>query len=128
MIFKAELHLYLGGIFVFDPLILAVYSGMTQVVIGKSAKYALFDSTKEMAYIPISRELKSKGKAAVDIIGARLSRSGSSLIQVAIFIIFPTATYLTISKILMSIFIVMVVIWIIAVKLLNRDYLKALKE
>ena len=97
------------------------------MVVGKSTKYALFDPTKEMAYIPINNQLKSKGKAAVDIIGARLSRSAASFLQAMIFVVFPAATYLTISEVLMSIFIIMTVIWIIAVKLLNKDYLEQLE-
>ena len=128
LILKDEFHLYLGGFLVFDPLVVAVYTGMTQVVIGKSTKYALFDATKEMAYIPISNQLKSKGKAAVDVIGARLSRSVASFIQAAIFIIFPAATYLTISKVLMGVFVIMVVIWVIAIRLLNKDYLEQLEN
>lgn len=128
IIFKNSLHVYLSSLFIFDPLILTVYLGMAQVVAGKSSKYALFDPTKEMAYIPIDNQLKSKGKAAVDIIGARLSRSGASFIQALIFIIFPNATYLTISEILMMIFILMLVIWIIAVKQLNKLYLSKLEE
>jgi AAA family ATP:ADP antiporter len=127
LIFKAKAHLYLGSFIIFDPLVIAVYVGMAQVVVGKSTKYALFDPTKEMAYIPINNQLKSKGKAAVDIIGARLSRSAASFLQAMIFVVFPAATYLTISEVLMSIFIIMTVIWIIAVKLLNKDYLEQLE-
>lgn len=128
LIFKSQAHLYLGAFFIFDPLVIAVYVGMAQVVVGKSTKYALFDPTKEMAYIPINPQLKSKGKAAVDIIGARLSRSGASLLQALIFIIFPAATYLTISEVLMSIFVFMTVIWIISVNLLNKQYVEAVKN
>lgn len=128
LIFNYEVHLYLKGILFFDPLAIAVYIGMTQVVVGKSTKYALFDPTKEMAYIPINNQLKSKGKAAVDIIGARFSRSGASLLQAMIFIIFPSATYMTISSTLMAVFVVMVIIWLIAVRLLNKDYSKQLEK
>ena len=38
------------------PLYAAVLVGAAQNVFSKSAKYALFDPCKEMAYIPLDRE------------------------------------------------------------------------
>ena len=44
------------------PLMLAVIVGAAQNIMSKAAKYSLFDPCKEMAYIPLDQEQKSKGK------------------------------------------------------------------
>jgi AAA family ATP:ADP antiporter len=47
------------------PLMAAVYVGAFQNALGKGTKYALFDPTREMAYIPLDQELKVDRKSVV---------------------------------------------------------------
>jgi AAA family ATP:ADP antiporter len=105
-----------------DPLMLVIVAGMIQNTLSKSTKYTFFDITKEMSYVPLNDELKSKGKAAVDIIGAKAGKSLSSLIQSSVFIILPSATYESISIYLMCVFSLICLVWIWAVKELAKEY------
>lgn len=66
-------------------LTLAMIVGTLQNAISKAAKYSLFDPTKEMVYIPLDDETKVKGKAAVDVVAARLGKAGGAVSLIAIF-------------------------------------------
>ncbi len=103
------------------PLMLAVIFGMAQNIMSKSTKYSLFDPTKEMSYIPLDQEQKVKGKAAIDVVGARLGKSGGSLIQQGLLVIFGTIAGITpyVAVILMG----FIVAWMFAVRSLNRQFL-----
>lgn len=105
-----------------DPLLLAVTIGAWQNVFSKSSKYTFFDATKEMSYVPLDDELKTKGKAAADVIATKFGKSFSALIQSMIFMIAPNATYNTISFYIMIIFFVVCFIWLYAVRCLSKEY------
>ena len=100
---------------------LSVLFGTIQNVLSKSTKYALFDPTKEMAYIPLDDESKSKGKAAVDVVGGRLGKAGGAGIQQFIFL-FTTAGVTGIIDILSVLVDGFVAIWIFAVIALHKRF------
>jgi ATP/ADP translocase len=98
--------------------------GAIQNVLSKATKYSLFDSTKEMAYIPLSLELRTKGKAAVEVIGMKFGKSLGAFIQSSIFLIVPTATFDSITFYMMIIFFVVLFVWFWDIVKLNQEYLK----
>ena len=67
---------------------LAVTIGTIQSLLSKTGKYALFDPTTQMSYIPLDEESKVKGKAAIDVLGSRLGKSGGSLLLQGLVLIF----------------------------------------
>lgn len=62
-------------------LAMALMIGTWQNIVSKVTKYSLFDPCKEMSYIPLGPDAKIKGKAAVEVLGARLGRSMGSATQ-----------------------------------------------
>jgi ATP/ADP translocase len=109
----------------FDPIYAAVMIGAIQNILSKSSKNSLFDSTKEMAYIPLSIELKTKGKAAVEIMGAKIGKSMGAFLQFLAFTIMPDLDFDRISIFLMLIFIAIAILWLIDVNKLSKEYNKS---
>jgi ATP/ADP translocase len=58
----------------------------------QATKYAIFDPTKEMSYIPLDKDSKSTGKAAIDVLGARLGKSAGAFSQQLLVLIFGSIT------------------------------------
>lgn len=48
---------------------------------GRGAKYSLFDPSKEMVFITMGKEEKEAGKAAVDVLGNQIGKTGGSWIM-----------------------------------------------
>ena len=102
---------------------MAVMLGSLQVIIFKSFNYTFVDATKEMAFIPLDRELRTKGKAAVDVIGGRFGKSFGAILQQVMFaFISPNLSYLT-NEICM-IFIFVMFMWIYSVTSLNKKFIE----
>jgi AAA family ATP:ADP antiporter len=102
------------------PLVISVYFGAAQNCFSKAMKYSVFDATKEMSFIPLDHELKLKGKAAIDGVGSRLGKSGGSLLQQGLIVVFGS---LTASATYVAVIIIAVITgWVFAVKALGRQF------
>ena len=97
----------------------ALSIGTWQNVASKVTKYSLFDPCKEMAYIPLGPEAKVKGKAAVDVLGARSGRSAGSAIQQILVASIGNGNILNCAPYLGAAHAITVGYWLKAVKVLS---------
>lgn len=121
---KPDWIAYLTQPFGMAPLMIIVLFGAFQNVSTKVMKYAFFDSTKEMAFIPLDHESKVKGKAAIDVIGSRLGKSGAAWIQIILIQIAGTGSVLSITHFLLPLIACTVLFWIFSVRSLNKQFTK----
>lgn len=109
-----------------NPVTAATFMGAFVVIMSKAIKYSLFDPTKEMAYIPLDDELKSKGKAAVDVIGGRAGKAGGAMVQSWLLIAFATKDVVAIAPVTLGVFALVGLLWLIAVKGLSKKVAEAI--
>ena len=127
IVFKSELSLVIAATGI-AAVTIAVFAGAAQNILSKSIKYAFFDPTKEMAYIPLDEDLKAKGKAAADVIGGRLGKSGGAMIQFAMLSIIQGATLVSIAPSMFVIFVVVMCVWLFAVSTLSKEFAAKVAE
>jgi AAA family ATP:ADP antiporter len=121
VVFGDMMH-FVSAMLAMSPLAVAVSAGAIQNILAKGTKYSIWDTSREMLYIPLDSELRTKGKAAVDVISSKVGKSSSGLIQSIFFTIAPTATYTDISPFLMIVFIFVCMLWIYAVRKIYDEY------
>ena len=100
---------------IFTTLFIAVTIGTIQNVVSKASKYSMFDPTKEMTYIPLDEESKIKGKAAIDVVGSRLGKSGSAWLQIFLIELGGVGSILSVSSMIIPFLILALIIWFKAI-------------
>mmetsp|Transcript_14490 Transcript_14490/g.30493 ORF Transcript_14490/g.30493 Transcript_14490/m.30493 type:complete len:779 (-) Transcript_14490:229-2565(-) len=102
------------------PLAQALLIGTVQNVANKVTKYSLFDPCKEMAYIPLGPDAKVKGKAAVDVLGARLGRSIGAASQQLLVLLVGGGSILNCTPYIGALYLAAIAIWSNAVSVLGQ--------
>jgi ATP:ADP antiporter, AAA family len=117
VVFKDDLSI-ITSLLGTTPLAIAVFLGALQNCLSKGTKYAVFDSTKEMAFTPLSQETKRKGKAAIDGIGSRLGKSGASLALQSMILAF--GGLLASTPFITALMLMVIISWISATRSLGK--------
>lgn len=102
-------------------LYIVIFGGI-QNVMAKAVKYAFFDKTTQIAYIPLDPETKIKGKAAVDLLGSRLGKAGSSWVQIALLELFRTNSIQPLSGVLFVFLLITTVFWYRATSDVDKQF------
>ena len=69
-----------------DYAMIAIFGAILSVF-AKACKYAFFDPCKEIAYIPLSDDIKNRGKSFVEILSAPIGKTSTLLIMQVLMII-----------------------------------------
>jgi ATP:ADP antiporter, AAA family len=109
-----------------SPLAMVVLFGTLQNILSRGAKYSVFDSTKEMSFVPLTPESKLIGKAAIDGVCSRLGKSAGSVVHQGLLIMFSTlsasAPYVAI--VLFGV----IIVWAIAVRRLGKQFQQVVND
>lgn len=102
---------------------LAVWFGVVQDALSKSVKYCLFDATKNMAYMPLDEDTRTKGQAAVEVIGGRAGKAGASAVGMFLTSVVAAGSKVTDHVITISVlFAGTVALWVGSVFNLSKKY------
>ncbi len=104
----------------FTPLMMVVLAGSSQNILCRSAKYSLFDATKEMAFVPLTPECKLKGKAAIDGVCSRLGKTGGSLIHQVLLLSLASFTFS--APYIAALLFIIITIWMFAVRVVGAQF------
>lgn len=98
---------------------ITVLIGAVQHCLVRASKYTVFDATKEMAFIPLTRRTQRMGKAVIDGIGARLGKSGGSFIFQ--FLLFFLGSLSATVPYIAAFTVVILIAWVYAVTNLKKE-------
>jgi len=104
------------------PLAIGVFFGSMQNVFARASKYTLFDATKELSFIPLSKESRMKGKAAIDGFGSRLGKSGASVVHQGLIMVFGSISLS--APIVGGVLMLVIGGWIASTRLLGKEFHK----
>lgn len=120
LFFKGSALTPFASFFNSTPLMMCVFFGSLQNCMIRACKYTLFDATKELSFVPLSKECKIKGKAAIDGVGSRVGKSGGALLFQVLLLLSGSLAAST--PFIAIIFLVVVALWTGSVVSLGKQF------
>ena len=87
LVFNGTTVMDIIATFISNPANFFLFLGSAQICFGRACKYTVFDETKEIAFIPLSKENQRKAKAVVDGLSSRFGKCGGALIYLILFML-----------------------------------------
>jgi AAA family ATP:ADP antiporter len=103
-----------------------VYGGAAALILSKAVISAFFSPTKEMAYIPLPSEVKSKGRVIVDLCAGRLSKTAGACVYAMLLVASAASDVAYLIPYAFGAFVSLCLGWICVVKMLNHKIITAL--
>jgi AAA family ATP:ADP antiporter len=105
--------------YISNPSLLILAFGSLHIIMGRGFKYTIFDTTKEMAYIPLNENTKRQSKAVIDGVISRIGKAAGSLfIILALYIFEDLAIIIDYIKWLL---LVLITFWIYSVYRVSKE-------
>jgi AAA family ATP:ADP antiporter len=99
---------------------LMVLWGGVQSILGKSCR-ALFDTTKEMAFIPLNEPIKSVSKA-FEVMVMRFAEAGGALVQLIMLSFIDGSSIISLAPNILFIFLIFMAVWILSTIALSSEF------
>ena len=96
-----------------------VAMGALLQVFAKGAKFSMFKPAEEMVYIGLDEQSRTKGKAAIDVVGAQTGKSAGSILQ-QVLLVASAGSMATSLPFMAAAFFGILVAWTSAVDRLDR--------
>lgn len=109
---------------------ITLLAGTLNNIMTKATKYAFFDPTKEVAYIPVDESIRTKGKGAADLIGGRIGKAIGSCYLIALTGLgmkYQNTTSLLNNMVFwIAIFgVIIYIMWFLSIFIFSKEYEKA---
>ncbi len=117
---EESMNAMMPALFGTTPLAMAVFFGSTQNIFCRAAKYSVFDSTKEMAFVPLSTESKMQGKAAIDGMAVAIGKSSGSIIHQSLLL--TLASFVASAPYTAILLLTVIVLWMLAVRVMGVQF------
>jgi AAA family ATP:ADP antiporter len=101
--------------------------GLALNVALKASKFSFYDSSRELVYMSLNDSEKSKGKAAIDMMGAPSGKAGAALTQQT-FLLLTAGSQISISPYSGLFFLIVVICWIRSVKTLDSNLTSEMRQ